>query len=243
MIQELKDYEEYLNLKQKIDSISWSDIKEKYYLNNKFSIENLNNLLIIVHLYVHENSRAIESIMSNLVTLLQINFQFKKIIYTDNNITIRRGRMYKFRGKTTLPMSSILDLKFKHTNEIEEFILSYVDRLNLEFPNARQILDTNYRSDFLNNLHNQYDRTRDEIRIFDNPTNVYTSKLLTLVFDKINSINDLYLYNSFTLSKLKKIKIDLISAIVKLKEESSKLYSIDSELKERKSKYDLINGL
>jgi len=242
MIQELKDYEEYLDLKKKIDDAPFSGVKEKYYLDNKIHIESLNNLLIILHSYVLENARVMESILANLVLLLKINFQFRKIIYTDNNITIRHGRMYKFRSRSVLSMSSVLDLKFKHTNEIEEFLLYYVNKINLEFPNARQITNVNYRNDFLDNLHNKYDRNRNEIKIFDSNINAYPNKL-SLIFGEISRIHDLYLYESFTLSKSKEIRIDLITAIVKLKEELYKLYSIDSELKEKKSKYDLINGL
>jgi len=242
MIEELKDYENYLNLKWKVDNVNWSFVKEKYYLENKIQIESLNNLLKIIYSYIQENTRSIESIMSDLVILLKINFQFRKIIYTDNNITIRHGRMYKFRSRSVLPMSSILDLKFKYTNEIEEFILSYVDRINLELPNVRKIPDVNYRNDFLDNLHNQYDRNRDEFKIFDNTPNAYPNKL-TLVFSNISRLHELYLYENFALSKLKEIKNDLITAIIRLREEGQKLNSINLELKEKKSKYDLINGI
>lgn len=242
MIQELKDYEDYLNLKSKVDNISWGFVKEKFYLENKIQIESLNNLLKIIYLYVQENSRTIEDVLYDLVALLKINFQFRKIIYTDNNITIRHGRMYRFRSRTTLPMSSILDLKFKHTNEIEEFILSYVDRINLEIPSPKTISDTNYRNSFLDNLHNQYDRNRDEIKIFDTTPEAYPNKF-TLVFGNISRISELYSYETLILSRLNEIKIDLISAITKLREEGQKLNSIRLELKEKKSKYDLINGL
>lgn len=241
MIEELEIYKRFLDLQEKVRTLDYSSIIKSYLKENKFELLRIDIFFYIIKKYLSENREICFSILNNISDLFVINSKFHKIIYTDCGRTIRRGRLYKRGGKTVLALDQYLTIKIKPTNDIEIFTLDYINKINTSISNIHSILDSNNRNDIIEGLNNKYTYQRNLRIVYGSPNLILNSMYIDI--NEIYNLDSLYKYDKYVFSKIESIRQDLVSIIVKLKLENKIISEINLDLKEKKNKYNLINGL
>lgn len=242
MIEELEIYKRFLDLQDKVRTLDYSSIIKLYFKENKFELLRIDIFCYIIKKYLSENREICFSILNNISDLFVINSKFRKIIYTDCGRTIRRGRLYKRGGKTVLALDQCLTIKIKPTNDIEIFTLDYINKINTSISNIHSILDSDHRNDIIEGLNNKYTYQRNLRLVYESIPNLILNSIYIDINETYN-LDSLYKYDKYVFSKIESIRQDLVSIIVKLKLENKIISEINLDLKEKKNKYNLINGL